>query len=75
MIWRKKISYSDFFHQSLIDAVSRLQDDYDACLKTERNLQSGHVNQRFIHSRTMLAKNKQAYLMRQVRLKDVGIRK
>ncbi|MDN6900760.1 hypothetical protein DLJ48_01220 [Oenococcus sicerae] len=75
MIWGKKISYSEFFHQNLIDAVGRLQDDYDAALQTEKNLQSGHVNQRFIHAKTLLAKNKQAYLMRQVRLKDVGIKK
>lgn len=36
MIWGKKISYSEFFHQNLIDAVGRLQDDYDAALQTEK---------------------------------------
>ncbi|MCV3296677.1 hypothetical protein [Oenococcus kitaharae] len=75
MIWGKKISYSEFFHENLIAAVGRLQDAYDAALQTERNLQSGHVNQRIIHAKTMLAKDKQAYLIRQIRLKDIGVRK
>ncbi|WP_439425057.1 hypothetical protein ACKP2L_06550 [Oenococcus alcoholitolerans] len=75
MIWGRKISYSDYFHEELVKAVGRLQDDYNAAVQTERNLQTTRVDQRLIHSRTMLAKNKQAYLMRQIRLRDVGVRR
>ncbi|KGO25296.1 hypothetical protein Q757_08335, partial [Oenococcus alcoholitolerans] len=38
MIWGRKISYSDYFHEELVKAVGRLQDDYNAAVQTERNL-------------------------------------
>ncbi len=75
MKFKKRFLRRNYFHQKMLKTVSNLKDNYNSAIQTEKNLQTINVNQRLIHSETILAKKKYIYLMRQARLRNIGVRK